>query len=624
MVAKRRKAAVAEAGERVRAVCTTHRYEGAFGTMAEASAEAQQHKASTPGPHQIFFEAEQAAGGLRSANVSPPGTRLRIGGSEITLRKSDELVGVRPGRGRAEEAAAAAGAHRARIGRQRLGGFRLTTVAEPGEAMEAALNALRADPSVEQGTHVYHTSNDRVPFVPTGDVYVEFKPATSAAQRQRILDELALRVVDVVDKDAVTVRVTASSPNPVKVAAALQRNAGIAVAEPDLATPGRLAGFVLPSDTLRHRQWHLENMGAIDGSALGLKRGADARVVAAWKRAGTLGASEVVLAVIDDGFDLDHPDLSGPGKIVAPWDFTRNSADPRPEHHDDYPYYQPGYGSWSGDWHGTACAGVAIGNAQGTGILGAAPACRLMPVRWGPNLSNSQVVAWFNYVREQGAAVVSCSWGAQAAVFPLSTPVRNAITRCAREGRAGKGAVICFAAGNEDRDIDAPDGTSHNGFATHPEVLAVAACTSRDQRSDYSNHGAAIAVCAPSSGAGGRAIVTSDVMGTFTRDGRVIDSGYGAGEFTDDFGGTSSATPLVAGICALLLSIDPNLTASQVRTIVKETARRIGPKASYAANRHSREFGFGCVNAEAAVARVVGAGGDGRNGAGVKRRRRRR
>jgi hypothetical protein len=197
--------------------------------------------------------------------------------------------------------------------------------------------------------------------------------------------------------------------------------------------------------------------------------------------------------------------------------------------------------------------------------------------------------------------VVSCSWGARAKRFVLSTRATRAIERCAREGRGGLGTVICFAAGNENRDIYAPAQNSINGFATHPDVIAVAACTSRDQRSDYSNFGTGIFVCAPSSGAGGWGITTADVMGQYTRGDQTFEAGYSPGAYTDDFGGTSSAAPLVAGVCALLFSIRPELSAAEVRELLQRTARRIGGESAYDARGHSRQFGYGCVNAEAAV-----------------------
>ena len=87
--------------------------------------------------------------------------------------------------------------------------------------------------------------------------------------------------------------------------------------------------------------------------------------------------------------------------------------------------------------------------------------------------------------------------------------------------------------------------------------------------------------------------------------------GYGDGAYITTFDGTSSACPLVAGVCALALSANPNLTAQEVRDIVKASARRIGADQEYDANGHSAKFGFGCANAEAAVKQAKLHGGTG-------------
>jgi subtilisin family serine protease len=324
---------------------------------------------------------------------------------------------------------------------------------------------------------------------------------------------------------------------------------------------------------------------------MGFKKGADARVVSAWIAGQSVGSPQVIVAVIDDGFDLSHPDLSGPGKFVHAWDFTRNSASPLPD-------------PKSEDWHGTACAGVAVGRAGGGGILGAAPGSSLMPVRWGPNLSDSQIENWFGYVTQRGAWVVSCSWGAAAEFFPLSTRAKRALSKCARDGRSGKGAVLIFAAGNSNHDINDPGRGTLDGFAVHPDVIAVAASTSRDTRSNYSNFGKEIWICAPSSGAGGWGILTADVTGSWSDNGVETPLGYDPSDYTYEFGGTSSACPLVAGVCALILSAKPDLTALDVREILRETARPIGPRNGYK-NGHSVSFGYGCIDAEAAVQKGV-------------------
>jgi subtilisin family serine protease len=523
--------------------------------------------------------------------MSKDSIHFKFGGQDLELTKSTHLVGLRSKNADAQALEVMVQKLSVQSMGEKLGGFQVMGLA-PDETFDETLNTLRLDSSIQTGTHVYHTSDDGVPFVPTGEIYLLFKDSAKPEACQELLDEYRLEVIESHAEKELTVKVTAQSPNPIKVTVSLQKSEIVEVAEPDLATPGSLMAFSLPTDVLLNQQWHLENSGFLNGSSLGLKKGADARVVAAWKAAQSLGAPQVIVAVIDDGFDLSHPDLSGAGKIVAPWDFIRNTADPKPDMN-------------KAGWHGTACAGVAIGHANGSGILGAAPLSRFMPIRWGSELSNTSITAWFDHARIQGASVVSCSWKADATVFALSTPMLNTISRCATQGRQGKGCVICFAAGNENQDIQAPNRSSLNGFAIHPDVIAVAACTSRDERSDYSNFGDAISVCAPSSGAGGRGIFTSDVIGTFLHNGQQRYAGYSSGAFTDSFGGTSSSTPLVAGICALLLSLKPDLTARDVKTLIQDTARKIGSSSSYK-NDHSREFGYGCIDAAAAVNKLLG------------------
>lgn len=535
--------------------------------------------------------------------------KIQYGGCTLTLCKSTNLVALRSRAGTQGKLASVVGhCDGSRTG-QVFNGFEVADLSASAKSIEENLDTLRRNSSIDVGTHVFHTSSDGVPFVPTGEIYVEFSNRTTSRECQRLVDSLALDVLETRDERIAILRVTRNSPNPLKVAASFQESGKVEIAEPELSTPARLFNMPLPADALMERQWHLRNQGMLSGSELGLKSGADARVIAAWERTKSLGNRNVIVAVIDDGFDLEHPDLSGPGKVIAPWDFTRNNNKPLPG---DNPQWNARSGVWQGDWHGTACAGVAVGAAEGSGIVGAAPNCRLMPIRWGVNLGDQQIENWFAHVTHQGASVVSCSWGAAARVFRLSTRAARAIHHCATQGRGGLGCVVVFAAGNDDSDINDPENHSNhphgaysNGFALHPDVIAVAASNSRDEKSNYSNHGAAISVCAPSSGAGGRGVLTSDVMGTFVRDSHIIEAGYSAGAFTYSFGGTSSSAPLVAGIAALILSIKPDLSAAEVKNLLQESARKIGPESSYDAKGHSPLFGYGCVDADHAAKLVL-------------------
>jgi subtilisin-like proprotein convertase family protein len=214
---------------------------------------------------------------------------------------------------------------------------------------------------------------------------------------------------------------------------------------------------------------------------------------------------------------------------------------------------------------------------------------------------------------------------------------RAAITRAATKGRNGKGCVIVFAAGNANRPINGSvvernwqknvlkgDTAWLSGFTVHPDAIAVAASTSLNKKAAYSNWGANISVCAPSNNAPPGmwfpetgfvytqpAIATSlSGLGMFTTD-QLGAAGYDLGNFTGNFGGTSSATPVVAGVAALILSANPDLTAQQVKRILQETADKIvDPEAdpqlglrggTYDDNGHSQWFGYGKVNATKAV-----------------------
>jgi subtilisin family serine protease len=194
---------------------------------------------------------------------------------------------------------------------------------------------------------------------------------------------------------------------------------------------------------------------------------------------------------------------------------------------------------------------------------------------------------------EKGAWVISCSWGAKAARYELSELVRGKITECAEKGRGGKGCVIVFAAGNDNRDVYDPDQSFIDGFVIHEKVIGVAASTSIDTRALCSNFGKKIWVCAPS-GDSGQPVGSPTVSDITTTDLN--------GSYFEHFLGTSGACALVAGICGLILSANPELTAEEVKQILRKTARPIDrAHGEYDPQDHSIFYGYGCVHAEAAV-----------------------
>ena len=340
-------------------------------------------------------------------------------------------------------------------------------------------------------------------------------------------------------------------------------------------------GVSLPTDPLLPHLWHLENTGHVyDVPGFRLKRGADARVIPAWHRLGSLGDPSIIIAVIDNGFDLYHPDLHG--KIVAPLHIASGSSIfPRGPDHGD---------------HGTACATVALGSANGFGAVGAAPMARLMPLH-GLTFSRALTERMFNHCIDNGADIISCSWGTVDPHYKPTPEHMIAIENAAVNGRDGKGCIIVFAAGNE--------GQEEVNFYGHSEhVIVVGASTSNDTHASYSNRGQRISVVAPSDGGwpiySGRASWDPGAKEATPSKRHYVD-GRNRGEESKHFGGTSSATALVSGICALILSANQDLTAGQVKYILETTADKIGNPWEYDASGYSIRYGYGRVNADRAV-----------------------
>jgi subtilisin family serine protease len=463
--------------------------------------------------------------------------------------------------------------------------------------------------------HAYRPSDaTNTRYYLTDQIVVAVRPDVGEERVEAILADAGVRLMKVYPGQSRTLLVQVmddAGMNPIKVANALAELPEVEYAEPNLVN--RFETFYVPADPLFARQWHLH-------SAAGLELAGNAHVsaVEAWDL--TRGSRDVVVAVLDDGFDLSHPDFTGPGKVVHPKDYVDGDSHPFPE-------------SAAGDYHGTPCAGVAIAEENGVGVVGIAPGCAFMPVRFPLHADDDLMWEIFDFVGSR-ADVISCSWGPVPVYAPLSTLVRDKFSELAETGGPRKkGCVIVFAAGNYNAPLNDPHNTVFrwrhprlglvqttgrilNGNATHPGVIAVAAMTSLNRKSTYSNWGDEIAVCAPSNNfhplEPGRRVPG---LGIWTTDNEAFGHGFtGGSRFTGQFGGTSSATPLVAGICALMISANPALTAAEVKQILQETADKLEDaepdlilvtnRGSYDAAGRCAWFGFGRANAARAVRRA--------------------
>jgi len=478
---------------------------------------------------------------------------------------------------------------------------------------DAAMEAVRSAAFGAVAHHAYKPKDSEgTIFYLTDRIITSFDPGANTARIEDLLEKYGLKVLKEYEELENTdlLQVTSSSgENPIKVANRLAEEEGVVSAEPNMVN--RFQPAFVPGDGLFRRQWHLS---AKDGPQLVAEASVDAPK--AWDV--TRGERSVVVAVLDDGFDLSHPDFQGPGKLVFPKDYVDGDDKPFPE-------------TAAGDYHGTPCAGVAVAESNGGGVVGVAHGCAFMPVRYPMAAEDDELIDIFEEVG-RNADVISCSWGPPPVFAPLARDVSAMLQRLATTGGPrGKGCAILFAAHNYNAPIKDPDnrnfvwldsswmlrrtsGPIVNGFAAHPNVIAVAASTSLNKHSAYSNWGKEVSVCAPSDNS--HPLDPQQFVpgrGIWTTDNEAFGEGFTArSRYTGIFGGNSSATPLAAGVAALVISANPDLTAAQVKDVLQDSADKIvdtDPDIVLGTNRGQYDaqgrcdwFGFGKVNAARAVA----------------------
>jgi subtilisin family serine protease len=460
------------------------------------------------------------------------------------------------------------------------------TLIKASRGLDARLDTLRKRPDVQTGTHVYYVNSENdIPYIPTGRIYIEFLADSNVVEHYEVFEKWHLTVQEMVFPGAYRVQVTPLSPNPIKCVIGLQKHKKILIAEPDLATIPIAYDFEVPRGNFANTQWHYENTGTaipivdIPNAVYGnshFKRGADSKVKDAWRYMNSLGSKNIKIAVIDMGFDMEHPMLFGDGtKIRTPFNAVTQTNDAGP-------FYTDHTGQLGVHDHGTSCAAVAAGYLQ-NGIIGTAPNARIIPIRLD-SLDDRSVIRAFNHAMINGADIITCSIGYPSG-GPLGTDITNAISKVARTGRGGRGIPIFIAAGNAN---PASNGVPRQigDLAGHSDVFCITASNSLDEPSSYSFFGANALLCAPTNGNDGIGITTATV--------EIINGGV-EHTYTSGFGGTSSATPLAAGVAALMLSVNPNLTVQQMKQMMRTHTDRI--PGDYNTNGHSARLGYGRINA---------------------------
>ncbi|MGE3467256.1 MAG: S8 family serine peptidase [Pyrinomonadaceae bacterium] len=439
---------------------------------------------------------------------------------------------------------------------------------EPSQSFAEAVRSSQDLPAEVQEVGQVFQQEDGHLLISSRSLIVQLSPELSKEEAQRELQGRELTIV----------RDLAFAPNqfqveialgedPLNVANALQESDIAVAAEPEFIE--YIGQRLTPTDPTYGQQWHLNNAGGGGGIA-----GADIAAERAWDF--TVG-ERVRLAVIDNGFDVGHLDLAA--AIVAESGFFDASGT-----------FRQTLTSYPDDDHGTFCAGMAAARSNnGTDGCGSAPGCELMLLasrgdQVGTQATLARAVAYAADPRLEiaganvsaGADVIVSSLGPNGANWALTTVLENAILFATRQGRRGRGTPIFWASSNGNNVDIALD-----QVVSHPNVIAVGR-SRRNDREDNSARGRQLDFLAPGV--------------------NVVSTASGGGTRTST--GTSFAAPLAAGVGALVLGINPDLTADEVCRILRDTCDKIGGVV-YDAAGHNEDYGFGRINAFRAVVRAM-------------------
>ncbi len=423
-------------------------------------------------------------------------------------------------------------------------------------AVLAAASFASHTPKVPLGTvsSIARRGISSLPARLDGQILVKFRKSVPLALQASTIVAYRSRVMTKISRLGVYVMEVPADETPEKMVYALRQNPDVEYAEPNVL----LRALITPNDPLFKYQYALSNTGQIIGSVPGSPQGkasADIKAPTAWGE--TKGREDIIVAVVDSGVDMAHPDLQN--KIQnSGKDFINNDNDAT----DDL-------------WHGTFVAGIiAAQNDNGEGIAGVAWNCKILPVKVLDNSgvgSTDQVASGILWAADNGAAVINLSLGAETGTETLRAALKYAYD---------KGVIIVAAAGNGNTNVFYP-------AAYDTYVLAVAATDYNDNRADFSNFGARIDVAAP-----GVRILSTVPTWYFGPD--VLPYGYADG--------TSFSAPHVAGLAALIKSLKSWLTPAQIMDVIRYSADDVNSSQFLGKDEY---IGYGRINMEKALVPLI-------------------
>lgn len=448
----------------------------------------------------------------------------------------------------------------------------------------------------------------------TKNILLKFKGGATTSNKSNIISSNNLTLI----KTTLSYDMYRTTGDALQVSKSIYLSGQVEFSTPDFIAEVQKLDYI-PNDPYFNQQWYLHNTGQGTNDGKTTTVDADIDAPEAWSI--TKGSPNITVAIIDEGVTSNHPDLPNTRQIrlngsnfAAPYQGVNNPNDPSPT-----------ISTTASNNHGNACAGiVAATQDNNEGVTGIAPLCKIMPIKipFGGGAPSSIYADAIDFANLNGADIISNSWGYIFSSDPNLIPaIVSAINNAVNNNK-----LVIFAAGNTANRVSGNNGyVCFPGCSNIPNMITVGASDRNNNQANYSPNGSTLEISAPSH-SGYNNQITGESFNIWTIDipganygynswrdnagglpliGEVLpNNGVNFASYTGRMGGTSAATPEIAGVLGLMKSVNSCLSVTQMKDILQSTADKIGGF-NYNWNSlipgHSMQLGYGKVNAHKAV-----------------------